>query len=399
MSSRSPASLAACRRMKEVFAMRRNVSAGPPRIAEGSWAVCASTRLPMPVNCGRGCDESNAGSVRSIADTGAVWARRPVNSLIRNPITTMARTPARSRPTIGPICAPKSDARSTPIPRPASSPPQRCMKLGRGAGRPAGVAAGATGAAGCACEGAGVACCVGVARCLPRLLPPPKRLAASESIDAIPSESARIRNDNVFFMGKSFRELRRGYYFQLTPDGGGNAKTKNRAGPTDVEARRVRRAIPSAFLRPGLRQGEGLDREDREGGLGRIQEGPQGAAHGEGGAGVRTSRLRPVRAVAPDAKPPEGGRRKAEESEDEVARARGVRLVAQRRHVPGRDVEDVPVGEDRREGARRREDAGRFPRPEPAAVRICDPHLSVQGLRVHRPTALPLAGERLSQPP
>jgi hypothetical protein len=30
------------------------------------------------------------------------------------------------------------------------------MKLGRGGGIPAGVAAGATGATGCACEGAGV---------------------------------------------------------------------------------------------------------------------------------------------------------------------------------------------------------------------------------------------------
>src|SRR5258708_20290064 len=92
------------------------------------------------------------------------------------------------------------------MPRPASNPPQRCMKLGFG-GAMGGVVAAGAGCAGFAdCVGAagvelGVASrCVGTARCLPRLPPPPKRRAASPSIEATPSESPRITKDHVFFI-------------------------------------------------------------------------------------------------------------------------------------------------------------------------------------------------------
>src|SRR5450631_3029851 len=108
-------------------------------------------------------------------------------------------------PMIGPICAPKSDAKSAPMPRPARSPPQRLMKLGFGGMAPGAVAgAGAVGAAvpaGVAGAAAALAgCAVGAARCLPMLLPPPKRLAASASIDIARSVSIVRARARRFFM-------------------------------------------------------------------------------------------------------------------------------------------------------------------------------------------------------
>ena len=70
------------------------------------------------------------------------------------------------------------------MPRPASNPPQRLMKLGCGCAR-GGVVAGCAGfvgvAAGVAAGAVAVSRAVGAGRWRPRLPPPPKRLAASAS--------------------------------------------------------------------------------------------------------------------------------------------------------------------------------------------------------------------------
>ena len=104
---------------------------------------------------------------------------------------------------MGPICAPKSEVSSTPMPMPARTPPQRLMKVGCGAGAPGA-------AAGCGCAGfAGVALGAalrvvfgdaGTERWRPRLPPPPKRLAASTSAAASINARAAIATGRNLFM-------------------------------------------------------------------------------------------------------------------------------------------------------------------------------------------------------
>src|SRR5260221_13184157 len=78
------------------------------------------------------------------------------------------------------------------MPRPAMMPPKRLMKLGWGGGvtGAGGVAAGAAALAGAGGAEFGACFIAGDELCLPRLLPPPKRRAASASQLAAPRASA-----------------------------------------------------------------------------------------------------------------------------------------------------------------------------------------------------------------
>ena len=75
--------------------------------------------------------------------------------------------------------------------------------------------------------------------------------------------------------------------------------------------------------------------------LGRLQRRPQGADHAQGRPRLRRSRLRPLGRVDRDQGAPRAGAEGLGRSEDEDARARDLRLAAQRRHLPGRDLEDL----------------------------------------------------------
>ena len=83
---------------------------------------------------------------------------------------------------------------------------------------------------------------------------------------------------------------------------------------------------------------------------------------------------------------------------DAVARAAGQRLAAQRRHLPRRDLQDLPARAARARSARAARHRGRRARPEPAHLRLRPPHPSVQGLRLDRHAAVPLALQLLPQP-
>ena len=67
-------------------------------------------------------------------------------------------------------------------------------------------------------------------------------------------------------------------------------------------------------------------------------------------------------------------------------------LVTHRSKLPGRDVEDFPLGHDGQAGLLGNKGfRSRSSRPEPAHFGIRPRHLSVQGMRLHGNAALPLA--------
>ena len=104
----------------------------------------------------------------------------------------------------------------------------------------------------------------------------------------------------------------------------------------------------------------------------------------------RLARRNAMRSTAPS-----GGRSRRVD----VAHPADRRLAAQRPDLPGRDVQELSPGGDRRGGDRARARLrGRAARPQPAhlGVRPADP--SLQGLRVDGDAALPLALLLLSQP-
>ena len=82
-----------------------------------------------------------------------------------------------------------------------------------------------------------------------------------------------------------------------------------------------------------------------------------------------------------------------------VAHPAHQRLLAQRSHLPGRNVEDFPAGEHGARSRRRRRLRGRISSTSAALdVRIRPRHLSLQGLRLDRDAALPLAVLVLPEP-
>ena len=85
-------------------------------------------------------------------------------------------------------------------------------------------------------------------------------------------------------------------------------------------------------------------------------------------------------------------------SEDEDAGARDLRLAAQRRHLPGRDLEDLSPRRPGERGAGRGKGRGRLPRSQRARFRLRPAHPSLQGLRLDRDAALPLALQLLPEP-
>ena len=99
-------------------------------------------------------------------------------------------------------------------------------------------------------------------------------------------------------------------------------------------------------------------------------------------------------------KPGHQARRAAAEIEVvEVAHPADQRLRAQRPDLPGRDVQELPSGEDRRAGVRARTRfRGRAARSQPSHLGVRPQHPSLQGLRIDSHAALPLAVLLLSQP-
>ena len=80
------------------------------------------------------------------------------------------------------------------------------------------------------------------------------------------------------------------------------------------------------------------------------------------------------------------------------ARARHLRLAAQRRHLPRRDLEDVSPRRARQRRAEPGQGRGRLPRPQPAHLGVRQEDPPVQGLRLDGDAALPLAVQLLSEP-
>ena len=81
-----------------------------------------------------------------------------------------------------------------------------------------------------------------------------------------------------------------------------------------------------------------------------------------------------------------------------VTRARGVWQPPQRRHLPWRAVQDLAHRPLAARGAGGKADRGRQARPEPHHLRLRPPHPPLQGLRVDRDAAVPLALQLLPQP-
>ena len=176
--------------------------------------------------------------------------------------------------------------------------------------------------------------------------------------------------------------------------------TKIRKGqaPAPLERGEFALRFRELVRRSGVsRRGRG-DRPPRGDRLGRVPRRPQGADHAQGRPRLRRSGLRPLGRVDRDQGPPRAGAGIVGRSEDEDARARHLRLAAQRRHLPGRDLEDVPPRRARQRGADEGAGRGRFPRPEPAHLRLRPQDPSVQGLRVDGDAAVPLAVQLLSEP-
>jgi hypothetical protein len=166
-------------------------------------ALPISTRGRVP--CGWAPGSSRGALSNAMGEPCAVAAaglpREAKKRRAKKTSAAMAR-PMSSVVMIAPNAPPPNRLMSAaPMARPASMPPQRCMNEGFAAGA-AGAAAGAAGLAGAApCAGeagvvgaeAGAASfCAGAGRCLPRLLPPPKRLAASASNAASPRATRAI---------------------------------------------------------------------------------------------------------------------------------------------------------------------------------------------------------------
>ena len=159
--------------------------------------------------------------------------------------------------------------------------------------------------------------------------------------------------------------------------------------------RGIRTALAHALRRPGLRartRSAGAAGADRLGGL---RRGPQGAGDAPRRTGICGSGRRALGRAARR----EGGRRAGAVGLEGGAAARAaLRRGAQRRHLPGRDLEDLPPrGLDAR-GARGAGHRGRLARPEPARLRVRPRDPSLQGLRVDGHAAVPWALQLLSEP-
>ena len=137
-------------------------------------------------------------------------------------------------------------------------------------------------------------------------------------------------------------------------------------------------------------------RRDR---LGRLRQIPQGAAHGKAGNGFADPdydlSIEWLEAQRGDP----GRRAQTARSDSALAHSHRQRLIPQRTHLPRRNVEDLAAGDSRARHHRRREWLrGRSARPFAARLRIRPRDLSVQGLRLDRDAALPLAVLLLSEP-
>ena len=160
----------------------------------------------------------------------------------------------------------------------------------------------------------------------------------------------------------------------------------------------VQPAFPQRLRRPGLSQRGRRHRQARGDRLGRLRARPQGAVHAQGRPRVRRSGLRPLGRVARDPAAPGRGADSSGRSEDEDPGAPDLRLAAQRRQLPGRDLEDLSPRRPGERGAGRGKGRGRLPRSQRAHFRLRPAHPSLQGLRLDRDAALPLALQLLPEP-
>ena len=179
------------------------------------------------------------------------------------------------------------------------------------------------------------------------------------------------------------------------------AAPEPRKGMPDPAAGRggVPRALPRALRRSRLRAAGRGDRADRDGRLGRLRRPPQEPGHPQGRPGLRRSRLRPLGRLDRRARR-DPRRRGAARRRRAAARPPRQRLVAQRAHLPGRDVEELAAGRDRARGRSRQRPASRSSMLDlsPARLRVRPPHPPLQGLLLDRGAALPLALLLLPEP-
>ena len=148
------------------------------------------------------------------------------------------------------------------------------------------------------------------------------------------------------------------------------------------------------FPRPGLRSAARRARPDRRRRLGRLCQPAQEPAHPQGRPRLRRSRLRPGRSTgSPRAPRSQAAQAAARRCGRPAAPPADQRLVAQRAHLPGRDVE-VAAGWSRSPREIFAAAPGvevEDPGPDPAGLRVRPPHPSLQGLLLDRGGALPLA--------
>ena len=181
-----------------------------------------------------------------------------------------------------------------------------------------------------------------------------------------------------------------------TPDVPPDVRKGQAAPPLSREAFRERSS--RAFADPAFdAERDAIARAGRDRVAG-LRDGRKAPLTAQGRPGLRRPGLRAVGRVARDARRASRGAAGAARSATPLARARDLRLVAQRWHLPRRDVEDVAPRADR--AARR---CGR----RGIEVDLLDLSLltseygarsTLQGLRLDRDAAVPLAVQLLSEP-
>ena len=153
------------------------------------------------------------------------------------------------------------------------------------------------------------------------------------------------------------------------------------------------------FVDPAFACARRRNRAARGSRLGGLVREPQSTTHAACRNGIRRSGLRAVGRMDRGARPHHGSASGGRRILPRRAHPAGQRRAPQRTDLPGRKLKNLAAGDDCARGLRAR--AGlrsRAARPQPAGVGVRPHHLSVQGLRLDRDAALPLAVLLLPQP-
>ena len=153
----------------------------------------------------------------------------------------------------------------------------------------------------------------------------------------------------------------------------------------------------AAFIDPAFRAEEQSIARLEEIAWQAYSRGPQGPLHAEGGPGLCRSGLRAVDRVDRHQTAHRRGATALGRPGEPVARVADLRLGAQRRHLPGRDVQDLPAAGARARNAGAGRHRDRCARPEPAHLRI-RPHISIPARAACRPRCRCATGRAAATP-